>query len=356
MRNKRNFIPWLITFFVIAVGGVTSADNETHPAAGSWIFQSDSEQEYILTFYPDSTFHLLITESGYVISEESYEGDEDYEDYEGDEDYEDYEDGEDAGDWEEFIAYIDSNGNGVFDDEDFESAQERGDEDLPPSWDDVLQLLGDANGDGVIDQGEFERFEEYASEQDEEYESGGYMEAERVKLMTDVFGERMVTTTSVKGTWEASDEHVTLTRVEEVYEFNSLTLEEYYALLLDVEFDMMVLEFEKNDEEAMSEEEYFLSILSNVWWDSEGNPVDVEEPESLEELKALVVNQVASIFVLLADKPAEFGMEEETFVFILDSDERTLTHSDRETLVFTRVDAISAIEVLSWGQIKALHR
>ena len=166
----------------------------------------------------------------------------------------------------------------------------------------------------------------------------------------------MVTTTSIKGTWEASDDHVTLTRVEEVYEFNSLTLEEYYTLMLDVWFHVMVLVSEMNDEEAMSEEEFFLSILSDSWPDSEGNPVDVEEPESLEELKALVVDQMTSMFLLLVDKPAEFGMEEETFVFFLDGDERTLTHSDRETLMFTRVDAPSAIEEFSLGQIKDLHR
>ena len=127
----------------------------------------------------------------------------------------------------------------------------------------------------------------------------------------------MVWKTSIKGTWEASDDHVTLTRVEEVYEFNSLTLEKFYTLLLDVEFHVMVLESEMNDEEAMSEEEYFLSILSDSW-DSEGNPVDVEEPESLEERKALVVDQMTSMFLLLVDKPAEFGMEEKTFVFFLD--------------------------------------
>ena len=215
-----------------------------------------------------------------------------------------------------------------------------------------MQEFGDANGDGVIDQGEFE----HVSGQYSYYGPGGQFEADMAQLMTDVFGETMVTTTSIKGTWEASDDHVTLTRLEEVYEFNSLTLEEFYALILDIEFDVMVLVSEMNDEEAVSEEEYFLSILSDSWPDSEGNPVDVEEPESLEELKALVVNQVASVFVLLADKPAEFGMEEETFVFFLDSDERTLTHSDRVTLMFTRVDASSAIEVLSWGQTKALYR
>ena len=84
--------------------------------------------------------------------------------------------------------------------------------------------------------------------------------------------------------------------------------------------------------------------------------MDVEEPESLEERKALVVDQMTSMFLLLVDKPAEFGMEEETFVFFLNRDQMTLTHSDRETLVFTRADASSAIETFSWGQIKALHR
>ena len=74
--------------------------------------------------------------------------------------------------------------------------------------------------------------------------------------------------------------------------------------MLDVWFHMMVLVSEMNDEEAMSEEKYFLSILSDSW-DSKGNPVDVEEPESLEELKALVVDQITSMFLLLVDKPAE---------------------------------------------------
>ena len=300
MNNKRKILMWLITFLVIAFVRVTSADNETHLADGSWIFQSDSEQEYILTFYPDGTFHLVITESDDFFSEENYEGDEDYEDNENYEDYEDEEDSEDweefladfdvndngvldvedfeaalervdedlppswddalqefgdangdgvidqreaedvegSGDWEEFLIDVDVNDNGVLDEEDFEAAQERGDEGLPLSWDDVLQEFGDANGDGVIDQGEFEHFEEYGP--------GGHREVRLSKLMTDVFGETMVMTTSLKGTWKASDVHVTLTRVEEVYEFNNLTLEEYYAILLDIEFDLMVLESEKN--------------------------------------------------------------------------------------------------------------
>ena len=186
------------------------------------------------------------------------------------------------------------------------------------------------------------------------------MEAElaelRVELMTDAFGETMVTTTSINGTWEASDGNIRLTRLEALYEFNRLSLEEFYTLLLDVEFALMVLLSEIYDEEAVSEEEYFLSILSDSGWDSEGNPVDVEEPESLEELKALVVDQMTSMFLFLADKPAEFGMETQAFGFSLDRDGRTLTHSDRKTLVFTRSDASSAIKEFSWGQIKELHR
>ena len=104
MHNKRKILTWLIAFLVISFVGVTSAENETHPANGSWIFQSDSEQEHILTFYPDGTFHLLIAESGYVISEEDYLDEE-----------EDYEDEEDYQGWEEFLTEVDSNDNGVID-------------------------------------------------------------------------------------------------------------------------------------------------------------------------------------------------------------------------------------------------
>jgi hypothetical protein len=66
VHNKRKLLTWLIAFLVIAFVGVTSAENETHPANGSSIFQPDSEQEHILTFYLDGTFHLLITKSGEV--------------------------------------------------------------------------------------------------------------------------------------------------------------------------------------------------------------------------------------------------------------------------------------------------
>ena len=62
------------------------------------------------------------------------------------------------------------------------------------------------------------------------------------------------------------------------------------------------------------------------------------------------------MFLMLVDKPADFGMELKTFVFNLDIDQMSLMHSERERLVFTRSEASSAIEAYSWGHIKALQR
>jgi hypothetical protein len=99
-NHKINIAP-LIAFLVLPSVGVASADNQKHPLHGSWISQSEWIEDYKLTFYPDGTFHLLIT------------------DYEGDEDYEDYEDEEDYEAWEELLAEADSNDNGLLDVEDF---------------------------------------------------------------------------------------------------------------------------------------------------------------------------------------------------------------------------------------------
>jgi hypothetical protein len=62
------------------------------------------------------------------------------------------------------------------------------------------------------------------------------------------------------------------------------------------------------------------------------------------------------MFLMLVDKPAEFGMELKTFVFNLDIDQMSLMHSERERLVFTRFEASSVIKAFSWGEIKALPR
>ena len=92
MHNHKINIAPLIAFLVLPSVGVASADNQKHPLHGSWISQSEWIKDYKLTFYPDGTFHLLIT------------------DYEGDEDYEA---------WEELLAEADSNNNGLLDVEDF---------------------------------------------------------------------------------------------------------------------------------------------------------------------------------------------------------------------------------------------
>jgi hypothetical protein len=55
--------------------------------------------------------------------------------------------------WDETLGALDGNGNGVFDQADYDAAIAFGVEDLPP-WDEILTI--DANGDGAIDRGEFE--------------------------------------------------------------------------------------------------------------------------------------------------------------------------------------------------------
>ncbi len=55
--------------------------------------------------------------------------------------------------WDETLGALDSNGNGVFDQADYDAAIAFGVEDLP-RWEEILTI--DANGDGAIDRGEFE--------------------------------------------------------------------------------------------------------------------------------------------------------------------------------------------------------
>ena len=65
--------------------------------------------------------------------------------------------------WDETLGALDSNGNGVFDQEDYDAAIALGVEDLPP-WEEILTI--DANGDGAIDQGEFEELPEERTDKD----------------------------------------------------------------------------------------------------------------------------------------------------------------------------------------------
>ena len=65
--------------------------------------------------------------------------------------------------WDETLGALDSNGNGVFDQEDYDAAIALGVEDLPP-WEEILTI--DANGDGAIDRGEFENLPEERADKD----------------------------------------------------------------------------------------------------------------------------------------------------------------------------------------------
>ena len=341
---RRLFFSYWLAFFVSQFGVVNwaDADGETHTLHGTWVLNKQSdmglEQEYVLTLQPSGEFHLMIKETSPLVADTFF-------DEEGEEDGEEMEGWES---WEEFIAEVDVNNNGVFDEEDYEAAREPEDPEDEEFWDEVLAMFGDENGDRVIDQ---EEYESLAGS----YEAAMDLEAEYEEWMEEVFGETMVTTTSIRGTWEASEFDITLTRGEVEYGFNELTLEEYYTYVISFEYRMMVLQAEQFDQEAMTEEIFYRMVLDGAM-DSESNPIEVSESASVDQLREAVVKYSMVLFVFLADKPAEFGMETENFALSMSDDGTTLTHSDRSTLVFTRLDVNSAVEAMSWGHIKALHR
>ena len=337
---RRFFLSCWLTFFFSQFGVVTwaDADGETHTLYGTWVLNTQSDmglgQEYVLTLQSSGEFHLMIKETSPIATDSFFdEGDE-----EGSEEMEEWPS------WEEFIAESDVNNNGVADEEDYEATREPEDEE---SWDEVLAMFGDENGDRVIDQEEYERLAG-------SYEAAMDLEAEYEQWMEEVFGETMITTTSIRGTWEESEFDITLTRGEVEYGFNELTLEEYYTYVIDFSYKMMVLQAEQFNQEAMTEEMYYRMVLADAM-DSEGNPIEVSESASVDQLREAVVKYSMVLFVFLADKPAEFGMETENFALSMSDDGTMLTHSVRSALVFTRLDVNSVVEATSWGHIKALY-
>ncbi len=69
--------------------------------------------------------------------------------------------------WDGTLGALDANGNGVFDQEDYDAAIALGIEELPP-WEVILAF--DLNGDGAIDRGEFEDAEEGEAEEGESWD------------------------------------------------------------------------------------------------------------------------------------------------------------------------------------------
>ena len=338
---RRFFLSCWLVFFVSQFGLVSwsNADGETHMPYGMWVLYTQSdmglEREYVLTLQSSGEFHLMIKENSPIVTDSFFDG--------GDE--ESGEEMEEWPSWEEFIAESDVNNNGVADEEDYEATREPEDEE---SWDEVLAMFGDEDEDRVIDQEEYERLAG-------SYDAAMDLEAEYEQWIDEVFGETMVTTTSIRGTWEASEFDITLTRGEVEYGFNELTLEEYYTYMVDFSYKMMVLQAEQFNQEAMTEEMYYRMVLADAM-DSEGNPIEVSESASVDQLREAVVEYMMVLFVFLADKPTEFGMETEKFVLSMNEDGTILTLSERSTLVFTRLDVNSAVEPMSWGHVKALHK
>ena len=328
-----------LALIAVNVDVAHSADNKQHPLHGPWISQSGSSGEgrVTVTFYPDGTFHMVQTVEGDDFIAEDWDDSEEegWEDFPAEEDSNDNEvldeeeDSEEES-WEDFMAESDSNDNEVLDEEDFEAAQARGD-DLPPSWDDLLQEMGDANGDGVIDQEEFEGKNPDADWQEEAFvvdPPGG------------LFDEEMIMTMVMTGTWEAVDDQFTLVNVELVFEVNDMTLLEFSTLLFGSLFDLAF------QESGLSEEEFLSMMVLD-------NPDSIDTPETLEEFIEFQIELMIEEITtgMTRDMP-----EVETFVYSIDGDEMIATDSDGETIVFMRLDTRSAVEASTWGQIKALHR
>ena len=225
--------------------------------------------------------------------------------------------------WEDILSDIDSNDNGVIDEEDYLAAQESGDEDLPESWDEVLEA--DINGDGVIDEEEWEEFEVDGGDWEEFNPFAGE--------------EEIVMTTVLTGTWEAQGDQVILESDGAVIMLNDMTIAEYYTAIFDAMFDAMF------EESGLGEDEFMAMISEED---------DTITAETLDELKADTVDQIVVFFAgIMVDFTEEFGFGNETFDYEIDDHEMIATDSSGEPLSFVRLDAESAVEDVSWGQIKA---
>ena len=79
---------------------------------------------------------------------------------------------------------------------------------------------------------------------------------------------------------------------------------------------------------------------------------DTITAETLDEFKAAMVDELLSEM----DEVESFETVTETFEYSIDGDEMVATDSYGEVLTFVRLEAQSAVEAISWGQIKAKLR
>ena len=311
LRGKLN----ALAIFILPVFALAAAAEDPHPLHGTWISKQepDSEDgEWELVFHPDGTFRMVTIMSDGL-------GDEDF----GEDEFEDEES------WEDIRTVYDSNDNGVFDEEDYAAAQERGDEDLAESWDEVLE--GDINDDGVIDEEEYNAWDD-AEEDWEEFDPFA-------DLSMDIFDdeEEIEMVMVMTGSWDSGGDQFTLEIEETAITINDMTLTEFYTELFSAIIDVLF-------EESGLDEDEFMAMIA------EGD--DTITAETLDELKAAMVDELLSEM----DEVESFETVTETFEYSIDGDEMVATDSYGEVLTFVRLEAQSAVEAISWGQIKAKLR
>tara|TARA_Y100001968_G_C19418628_1_gene750462 strand:+ start:929 stop:1873 length:945 start_codon:yes stop_codon:yes gene_type:complete len=311
LRGKLNALAILI----LPVFALAAAAEDPHPLHGTWISKQepDSEDgEWELVFHPDGTFRMVTIMSDGL-------GDEDF----GEDEFEDEES------WEDILTAFDSNDNGVFDEEDYAAAQERGDEDLAESWDEVLE--GDINDDGVIDQEEYNARDD-AEEDWEEFDPFA-------DLSMDIFDdeEEIEMVMVMTGSWDSGGDQFTLEIEETAITINDMTLTEFYTELFSAIIDVLF------EESGLDEDEFMAMIAEDD---------DTITAETLDKLKAAMVDELLSEM----DEVESFETVTETFEYSIDGDEMVATDSYGEVLTFVRLEAQSAVEAISWGQIKAKLR
>ena len=311
LRGKLN----ALAIFILPVFALAAAAEDPHPLHGTWISKQepDSEDgEWELVFHPDGTFRMVTIMSDGL-------GDEDF----GEDEFEDEES------WEDILTAFDSNDNGVFDEEDYAAAQERGDEDLAESWDEVLE--GDINDDGVIDQEEYNARDD-AEEDWEEFDPFA-------DLSMDIFDdeEEIEMVMVMTGSWDSGGDQFTLEIEETAITINDMTLTEFYTELFSAIIDVLF------EESGLDEDEFMAMIAEDD---------DTITAETLDKLKAAMVDELLSEM----DEVESFETVTETFEYSIDGDEMVATDSYGEVLTFVRLEAQSAVEAISWGQIKAKLR
>ena len=311
LRGKLN----ALAIFVLPVFALAAVAEDSHPLHGTWISKKEPDSEdgnWELAFHPDGTFRMVTIMSDGL-------GGEDF----GEDEFEDEES------WEDILTAFDSNDNGVFDEEDYAAAQERGDEDLAESWDEVLE--GDINDDGVIDEEEYNAWDD-AEEDWEEFDPFA-------DLSMDIFDdeEEIEMVMVMTGSWDSEGDQFTLEIEETAIAINDMTLTEFYTELFSAIIDVLF------EESGMGEDEFMAMIAQDD---------DTITAETLDEFKAAMVDELLSEM----DEVESFETVTETFEYSIDGDEMVATDSYGEVLTFVRLEAQSAVEAISWGQIKAKLR